>query len=205
MRTASAQLTTQLSLESTSLCRLWRITRKDGVVLRFTDAVNSVTFGGFKYRADISFTASAILISASGSRSQSVTMTLITDPLGVVEADLRARLYDEAAGDIFIIDYLFPQYGAITAFSGVVGTVRISDKRSATIELLPASSVNSGRGIGYEKYSPTCRASLGDARCKVPIASLSRPFTVTSSVGGAVSTAERSDPNGTWALGFVKW
>src|SRR5258708_7811903 len=188
MRTASAQLTTQLSLESTSLCRLWRITRKDGVVLRFTDAVNSVMYGGFKYRADISFTSSAILISASASRSQSITMTIVTDPTGIVEADLRARLYDEALGDIFIIDYLFPQYGAIQAFSGVVGTVRISDKRSATVELLPASSINSGRGIGFEKFSPTCRASLGDSRCTVNINALSRSFTVVSSVGGAIAT-----------------
>lgn len=205
MRSITPQLAAALAAESTTLCRLWRVTRRDGTVLAFTDSVLPVTFAGRVYRADISFTASAILLSASSSSQQSVTINVITDPLGLTEADLRARLYDGAVGDVFIVDYTHPEYGGLPVFSGIVGPVKISDKRSCSIELLPRGTGGTGRAIATDVYSATCRNQLGDTGCTVNIAALSRPFTVASSVGGVVNTVERGEANGAWALGYIVW
>ena len=205
MRDASPELQTSIANETTTLARLWRITRQDGNLLHFTDAVEPITFDGDLYRSDISFTTSAILTSRSAINAQSVTMTLVMDDAGVKENDLRARRYDNAFSEVFIVDYLAPENGALTIFTGNFGVIKLSPSRLASIEIIPTSAVINGKSVGSELYSNTCRASLGDARCKVDIEALKASYTVTSASGGSFVTAELSEAAGHWALGFVKW
>lgn len=211
MRTASPQLTARIAGESTSLARLWRVTRQDGTVLRFTDAVRPITIeiapdtDPEVYRSDISFTSSAIFTSRSFANQQSVTLTFLMDDAGFKEADIRARMFDGAESEIFIVDYDFPQYGVITMYSGLFGTIKLSDQHIATVEVTPSQSTINGVGIGAEKYSETCRANLGDARCKVDMGALKVAFTVDTASAGSFTASEITQANNHWMLGYVKW
>lgn len=205
MRGASSQFIAALSAETTKLARLWRVTRADGTVLRFTDAVKPVAVGAEVYRSDISFTTSAIFTSRSFANGQSVTVIVVMDDLGISEKDLRARLYDDAVGEVMLVHYDHPEYGTVSLFKGQFGTVKVTDKLRATIEIKPTSATGAAQGIAAEKYSATCRATLGDSRCKVDIEALKKSFTVDTASGGSVVTLELDDPAPTWILGYVKW
>lgn len=211
MRACSVQLAARLSGESTTLARLWRIARADGTVLRFTDAVKPIAIQIAPdvtpqvYRSDISFTSSAIFTSKSFANQQSVTLTFLLDDAGFAEKDIRARLYDGATSNVYIVDYEFPQYGTVTMYSGVFGQVQLSDQKIATVEVTPPQSTINGIGIGTEKYSQTCRASLFDSRCKLTASAFKVTFTVDTASGGSFVSDEITQENGHWALGFVKW
>ncbi len=211
MRAASVQLQARLNVDATTLCRLWRVTRQDGTILRWTDAVNPVTIqidpdvSEEVYRSDLSFTSSAIFTSHSFANMQSVTLTFIMSEDGFEEADIRSRRYDGATSEIFVCDYQFPEYGTITMFTGDWGTITIGDQQAGTVEIQPSSAAVNGIGVGQEKYSMTCRASLGDARCGIDLDALMEPFTVVSASGGSFVTAELNQANAHWALGFVRW
>lgn len=211
MRDCSPQLAARLEVESTSLARLWRVTRSDGVVLRFTDSVRDIRITidpdvtPQVYRSDISFTASAIFTSRSFANQQSVTMTLLMDDAGFKESDMRQRLYDGAVSEIFIVDYAFPQYGTVTMFVGVFGQIQLSNLPVATVEVLPSQSTLNGVGIGTDKFSQTCRANLGDTKCKVDLDALKFAFTVDTASGGSFVSSDLIQDNAHWALGFVKW
>lgn len=211
MRDASVQLQASIASEVTTLARLWRVQRKDGTVLRFTDAVQPINIqlpgdtSVQTYRSDVSFTSSAIFTSSSYANQQSVTLTFLLDDTGFSEGDLRARQYDGATSQIHVVDYTHPEYGTILWFSGTFGIVRLSDQKIGTVEILPLAATLGTSAIGTETYSATCRNALGDAICKINLTALKMPFTVTSASGGSVVSAALNQASGYWSLGFVKW
>lgn len=211
MRACSVQLAARLALEVTTLARLWRVTRADGTVLRFTDAklpidiMISPDVAPETYRSDVSFTSSAIFTSKSFANQQSVTMTFILDDAGFKESDVRARLYDGSTAEVLLVDYEFPEYGVIIMFTGVFGTMQLSDKRIGTVEVTPAQSNVNGMAIGIEKFQQTCRHNLFDGGCKVVADDFKVAFTVDSASGGSFVSADLGQEDAHWALGFVKW
>lgn len=206
MKNASAGLNTALQQETTTLCRLLRITRFDGTVLRFTDAVDPVTFEGFVYREDVSFTSSAILTTAELMQAQSVTINISLADDAITEADLRSRRYRGAKGEIMLIDYTTPANGVVKMYTGRFGRIDQGDKGRVVIDLKPISSA-AGRNITTERYSATCRAALGDARCTVDIEATAVNITVTAvTAGGAViAAAALTQADDYWLVGTVKW
>lgn len=214
MRQIPVGLGGRLAAESTTLCRLWRVTRKDGVVLRFTDSTSPIKatiapdVTEQTYRSDYSFTSSAIFMSKTMSNAQSVNMTFLLDEAdnnGFKEKDLRLRKYDGASAEIFVCDYTSVAAGVMRMFSGKFGTVNLSNQRIATVEITPDDTTSSGTMIGLEKYSQTCRASLFDARCKLNKNDYKITFTVTSASGGSIVSADFTQTSGYWALGYIEW
>jgi uncharacterized phage protein (TIGR02218 family) len=190
---------------------LWRVTRKDGLVLRFTDNTSPLKIAidpdgsAQTYRADFSFTASAIFMSKSAANLQSVQMSFLLSDDGFSEKDLRLRRFDGAQAEVFVVDYQHLEAGAIRMYSGKFGTVNLSNQKIATVEVTPDDTTGSGTMLGMEKYSQTCRANLFDARCKLNADSFKANFTVTSANGGSVVSTDLNQENGHWNLGFVKW
>ena len=214
MRTIPVGLSGAIAAESTTLCRLWRVTRSDGVVLRFTDSTSPIKVAidpdgtPQTYRSDYSFTSSAIFMSKSMANQQSVNMTFLLDEAdntGFKEKDLRLRLYDGAHAEIFVVDYTNVGAGVMRMFSGKFGTVSLSNQKIATVEIKPDDTTGSGRLIGNEKYSQTCRASLFDARCKLNKNDFRTAFTVASASGGSIVSTAFNHAGGYWALGFIEW
>jgi uncharacterized phage protein (TIGR02218 family) len=209
VRVATPQLTAAIAAESTTLARLWQVERSDGSMLRFTDGVAPATVdvgaGNVLFRSDVSFSSSAIFTSRTFANQQSVTLTFVMDDAGFREDDIRARKYDGAKSKVYVYDYVHPEYGAVLMFDGIFGTVKLSDQKAATVEVTPDVGSVNGLGIGLDNYQQTCRASLGDAKCKVDIEASKVAFTVDSATGGSFVASELTQAAGHWQLGFVKW
>lgn len=210
MRAASSNFRTNLESDVTNLCRLFRVTRKDGTTLRFTDAVDPVVRSGGEYRSDISFDCSAIALAAVRGASQSVNITVRLSEDGFREQDFRSRLYQSAVLEVFAIDYRHPQWGIVKLFRGVFGNIRIVEDAYAQIDFGPFLQQRNPT-IAFEPYSMTCAVDLGGTRCGVDLEAQKETLTVTSFshgggniiVGGSASGGAHAD--GYWGFGFVRW
>lgn len=205
MKQASGWLKNRLASDVTALCRILKISRTDGVNLYLTDADNDVIFGGNTYKADSTFMCSAISFSTTDKESQSVTLEIMMTDDGLKEDDVRGRRYAGAIAEVSVIDYEFPQFGAIKHFRGLVGGILIR-RATAVIEVGPLS-MHRAPTVGYESFSPSCRASLGDGRCQFVFASLHKvAFTVSTFVGKVVTmTADPGVAANFYAFGFIEW
>jgi uncharacterized phage protein (TIGR02218 family) len=200
----STELQEHLDQEVTTLARILKVTRKDGTELFFTDSDTPLVFEGDTYRADVSFTSSAILATSEATNAQTVTVEAIMDDLGFKEADIRRRLYDAADVVISILNYEDPSMGAMIKFSGIMGEIKITDKNRMIFEVRARGSVNGG-DLAQERYSATCRASLGDARCGIDIEALKVAITVDAVSGQVVSASELTQADNHWQLGYVRF
>lgn len=164
MKTLSPALATHLASGATTLCWCWRLIRRDGIRLGFTDHDRPLSFAGTVFEAAAGFTASEIKDDVGLSVSNlDVSSALTSDALA--EADLAAGLYDEAAVEIWRVNWADPDQRALMR-SGSLGEVRRSG---------PAFAAEV-RGLAHYLQQPsgrlfqyTCDADLGDARCGVVI------------------------------------
>lgn len=166
MRELPAGLSSSLADGTTTLCRCWRVTRKDNAVFGFTDHDKDVTFDGVTYEASSGMTASSI--------DQNLGLnTDTTDIVGALnsealnEEDLAKGLFDDADLVIFAADWTNPANRAIL-FSGTLGEV--SRGRTAfTAEMRGLSdALNQNKGRIYQR---SCDADLGDTRCTIDLGS----------------------------------
>lgn len=205
MRAASVQLAASIAADATTLARLWRVTRVDGAVLYFTDAVNDIVFDSNTYRSDVSFTSSAIFTSRSAANMQSVTFTVGTDDTAFAEGDIRQGKYKDATAEVSVVDFKHPEYGELLLFQGKFGTIQLTNQHLMNIEIIPNSVSGNGNSLRVETFSATCRANLGDKRCKIDLEALRTAFTVLSASGGSIVAAEFTAEATYWTLGRIKW
>lgn len=204
MRTPSGTLGNKFDDTTTTLARIWDITRKDTTVVRLTDHDQDLAVGGDTYLAAQGFSASSILISA-GEPVQGMEMIMPEDTTGVDGDDVDAGLYDGAQCSMRYVDYEALAGGAMTMFGGVIGH-STHDRRLQQINFTVEGKFSRGRVVNVESWSSTCRADLGDARCTVDIEALKTGATVTSVpsqytfVDSSLALADDAV-----ALGVVKW
>ena len=95
MRDIPAALAAHLEGGTTSLCRCWSLTRRDGLVLGFTDHDRSLAFGGLSFQAATGLEAAettAELGFAIGGGEVAGAFAAT----GLNEKDLASGLYDDA-------------------------------------------------------------------------------------------------------------
>jgi uncharacterized phage protein (TIGR02218 family) len=100
MKTLPPALAAHLTGGLTTLCRCWRVDRRDGVIMGFTDFDRDLVFDGLTYRAASGFTASAI----EGQLGLAVSNLDVQGALSadaLTEDDLQAGRYDDAAVTIY--------------------------------------------------------------------------------------------------------
>jgi uncharacterized phage protein (TIGR02218 family) len=164
MRIIPSDLAAHLAGGVTMLCRCWRATRSDGRVFGFTDHDRDVTFDGTTFVAasglDAAEATAALGFAVGGGE---VAGAFRDDALA--EADLAAGVWDAASVEVFVVNWAAPDQRLRIAV-GEIGEVR-RDDRAFTAELRgPAARLNVVRG---RLFSPTCDATLGDARCTVAL------------------------------------
>ena len=162
MKTLSPALAAHLASGATTLCWCWRLSRRDGVRLGFTDHDRPVTFDGTTFEAATGFTASEIKDTIGlNVDNLEVTSALTSDHLA--EADLAGGYYDDAAVEIFRVNWADPSQRVLMR-SGSLGEVRRSGIAfSAEIRGL-AHYLQQPKG---RLYQYTCDADLGDTRCGI--------------------------------------
>ena len=164
MRAIPAALQAHLDTGTTTMCWCWRLTRKDGLRLGFTDHDRDLAFDGTTFEAAAGFTASEIKETIGLSVDNlEVTGALSSERLD--EADLAAGLYDDAGVEIFRVNWSAPEQRVLMR-KGSLGEVRHA-AGAFTAEV---------RGLAHYLQQPSgrlfqyaCDTDLGSSRCKVDL------------------------------------
>lgn len=166
MKALSPEFTAHLASGTTTLCWCWRIARRDGVVMGFTDHDKTLTFDGTTYEAASGFTASDIK-DGLGLAVDNLEVSGALSSATLTDADLLAGRYDDARVEIHRVNWSDTSQRVLMR-SGSIGEVRRSGTSFAA-EL---------RGLAHYLQQPkgrllqlTCDADLGDSRCKVDLSS----------------------------------
>nr|WP_314087574.1 DUF2163 domain-containing protein [uncultured Shinella sp.] len=104
MRTIPAGLQAHLDGGVTTLCHAWRVTRRDGVVLGFTDHDRDLSFGGTDYGAASGFEASEAE-DGNGLAAESGEVSGGFSAEAIRETDLAAGRYDGAKVEVFTVNW----------------------------------------------------------------------------------------------------
>lgn len=193
-------MTAFLASELTSFALCWRLERRDGVALGFTSHDLDLTVEGLLYRASPGIAPSAIEDAAIGEASAFEVAGAVS-AASLSDADLRAGRWDGAGVRLLAVDWEDP--GRFVQLArGELGGVTVR-KGAFTADVKGAGAVLD-RPI-VEETSPECRAELGDARCRVPLAGRTVVARTLSAAGASV-TVDRAEPvaNG-WGWGRLRW
>ncbi len=203
MRRTDPLLQARLDGGATTLCRCWRVTRKDGVVMGFTDHDRPLDFDGTRFHAETGLDASALQTGNGLSVDNAQAVGALTDA-GISEEDLRAGRYDGARIDHWLVDWSDPAL-RVHLFRGSIGEIRRTET-SFEAELRglgEALNVAVGRSI-----TPNCDRVVGDGKCRVDLGDPRyRHVTGVASVEGRarIVLAEAGDFPAGWFAGGVLW
>ena len=164
MKTLPAGMQAHLDSGATTLCHCWKLTRRDGTVLGFTEHDRELSFDGVTFAPQTGFTASAVASTADLSVPNLEAEGALSAQ-ALEEADLAAGLFDDAAVEIWRANWQDPSQRVLLR-RGHLGEV----KRGAlgfTAEIRGlAHRLNQNTGRLYQRM---CDADLGDARCRVDL------------------------------------
>ena len=145
---------------ATTLARCFAMTRKDGLVLGFTDHDRDLGFGGMVFRADSGLTAKAIQQATGLSVDNSEAFGALRSA-AITEADILAGRYDGAEVRAWLVNWADPAV-RVLQFRGTLGEI-VRSGGAFTAELRGLSeALNQPVGLIYHAR---CSAVLGDGRC----------------------------------------
>lgn len=160
----SEDLLAHLGTGVTTLCRCWAVTRKDGVVMGFTDHDGELSFDGITFSANTGMTARALTQTTGLSVDNTEAVGALSDA-AVREEDLLAGRYDGAEIRAWLVNWAEPDQ-RVMQFRGSIGEVtRSGGAFQAELRGL-AEALNQPQGRVYQK---PCAAVLGDASCGVDL------------------------------------
>ena len=165
MRALDPDLQTHLSSGATTLATCWRITRRDGAVLGFTDHDRALNFDDTQFLPDSGASGSSLSSSADLAVDNSdIEGALSADALSA--SDLVSGRYDGASVEIFRVNWAAPVQRLLLK-KAVIGEVkRIGNAFKAEL-----------RGLSHHLDQPTgrlyqrlCDVNLGSSECGVDLA-----------------------------------
>ena len=164
MKQVDSGLQDHLDGGATTLAWCWRVTRRDGTRMGFTDHDRDIVFDATVFEAAAGLTASEIRDGVGLSVDNlEVTSALSSEHLS--EADLVAGLYDDARVEIFRVNWSEPEQRVLMR-SGSLGEVRRSGLTFAAEVRGLAHYLQQPKG---RLYQFTCDADLGDVRCGIDL------------------------------------
>lgn len=167
MRTIPAEFQARLDGGATTLARCWRVTRRDGVVMGFTDHDRAIAFDGVDYEPEAGFDPSAVeRTTGLSADTHEVTGALSSEK--IAPDDIVRGVYDGAEVAVFLVDWSDPSVRLLLS-RGLIGEIRRSDGVFEAEVTGLSDRLNQPFG---RAYLAGCRARLGDAACGVD---LSRP------------------------------
>lgn len=204
MRTLPETFITQLADGVNTFAHVWRIARRDGVTLAFTDHDRPLMFDALTCEPATGLRLGAIEKSLGlGVDSASISGALVSD--AITEADLARGHWDAARVDVYRVDWRDPD-ARVRLFAGRIGEVRRGASAfEAELRGLQAP-LNVPVGRVFSRY---CDADLGDARCGKDIESVAfrGAGVVTQIVSSAAFKANGlgAYADGWFARGRIVW
>lgn len=194
MKSITTALATHLTLPCTTLATLWKVKRKDGTILGFTNHDQDIKFdidaatspytgdGITTYHASTGMDASATETGSELS-TDNMQITAFIDSSAITDTDIRAGRYDYCEISIVLVNFMDLTQGCLKLRFGTLGQVTIKNGQySAEIRGL---STYFSIVLG-ETFGPICRADLGDSNCsphgEVNLAALAQAGAVTTSL-----------------------
>jgi uncharacterized phage protein (TIGR02218 family) len=157
----AAALYAHLASGSTTVCRAWVVTRRDGLVLGFTDHDLDLMIDEVTCRASAGLSARALQQTTGLSVDNSEAMGALSDA-AITEPDILAGRFDGAEVRTWLVNWASPE-DRITEFRGNLGEISRSGG-SFRAELRGLTEIlNQPQGHSFQ---PRCSAVLGDARCR---------------------------------------
>lgn len=190
-----------LKRELVTIALCWRLERRDGVTLGFTTHDRDLAIGGLVYRAAPGMLPSEItLTDGFDLDTLDVEGALTAD--SITAADLKAGRWDGAAVFVFMVDWKASEGETLQIARGELGDVSI--KGEAFEAELKGPTAVLDRPV-TEQTSPECRARLGDKRCRVDLASLTRIARVVAMAGEDEVEVDATAPDDAWRYGRLRW
>jgi uncharacterized phage protein (TIGR02218 family) len=170
-----------LAGDVTTLCRLYKMTRKDGVIYTFTDHDTDIdttahqdvfTDGslsplvGHNYIAAVGFLPTATENKSDLSVDNSEATAFI-DSETIKEEDIRFGVWDATAVEIRVCNWADLSMGEVKVRYGTLGNMTMKNGL-VTFELLGLT--NKLQILQGRTFGPRCDAELGDARCGITVA-----------------------------------
>ncbi|MBR9764665.1 MAG: DUF2163 domain-containing protein [Rhodobacteraceae bacterium] len=157
-------LAAHLATGATTTCHAWKITRRDGLTLGFTDHDCDLVFEGVTFRADTGLTAAALQQSTGLSVDNSEALGALSDA-AIREEDIEAGRYDGAEVTAWLLDWSAPEVRQVV-FRGSIGELtRAGGAFRAELRGL-SEALNQPMGRIYQK---PCAAVLGGQGCGVDL------------------------------------
>ena len=150
-----------LSTGVTHLCRCWAVTRKDGMVLGFTDHDLPLEFDDIRFSPSSGLTAKALEQTTGLSVDNTEAMGVLSGD-AVTEADIEAGRYDGADVRSWLVNWSDASQ-RLMQFRGSIGEIqRAGGAFTAELRGL-TEALNQVQGRVFQK---PCSAVLGDKTCR---------------------------------------
>jgi uncharacterized phage protein (TIGR02218 family) len=148
----------------TTVARCWRVVRKDGVVMGFTDHDRDLVFDGTEFRAGAGLSARAVSQTTGLAVDNTEAGGALSDA-AISEADLRAGRFDGATVEAWLVNWADPGQ-RMMQFRGTMGEV-VQAGGAFQAELRGLTELlNQPQGRVYQR---SCAAILGDGQCLVDL------------------------------------
>lgn len=201
MKSVSSNLRQHLKGQLTTLATLWMITRRDGLVMAFTDFDEDIYFNNVQYKASGGYTPTAVETN-SGLAVDNLNIQSIIDHESVKEEDIRAGVYDYAAVEILLVNYKDLSMGSLIQRNGILGEV--TSGRVAFEAELRGMTQPFSQKIG-RIYTAACQANLGDSKCKVSLANYTFNGTVTAITDNRRFNTDLTNEDNYFNGGLITW
>jgi uncharacterized phage protein (TIGR02218 family) len=194
--------------QSHHFATLWKITREDETVFRFTDHDMELTTSDGTYTPVSSLQATARQ-KQSGLNDNNFAVRGIVDASVISHEDLMLGKYRGAQVTEYLVDWRYPWAGYIMATHHWIQKC-VWDGEVWKAELIGvADKLKKPRG---DVYSRVCRWTLGDDKCKFAISSLMDDWQTVDNIVDAHHTfkpkltdASYSKANGYYDYGWLVW
>lgn len=200
MKTFGAGLTAHLAGDVTTLCYCWRIERRDGTVMGFTDHDRDVTAAGTLFEASTGIITTQ-MVQRLGLSVDNLEIEGAVDDARITTADIERGLYDDARVDIYLVNWQSPDQFDHRA-RGTFGNV-VQVEGGFSVEFRSRAHVlNQPTGLTYQR---TCQAKLGDGNCRVNLAdpAFRNTVTVLAMTGHAITVSDPGRADEFFSLGTL--
>jgi uncharacterized phage protein (TIGR02218 family) len=204
MRRIDEGMAAQLASETTTLCRCWRVRRRDGVEMGFTDHDATVRFMGLDHEPGTGFQSSEIE-TALGLSVDNLEAAGALSSDRIREEDVVAGLWDGAEIEHWLVDWRRPSR-RLKLFAGHAGEIRRGGVGFEMEVLGVSAALNRPIGRSFQRL---CDAEVGDARCGADLDG--GPYRRSGAVARLLDTRRfevsgmDGRPDGWFSLGRLEW
>lgn len=183
----------------TTWCQCWRLTRRDGVIFRFTSLDEDFAWGSETFSACGSLNPSASESATALGQVGNIELTGIIASSAITAGDLYGGLFDDAFVEVWLVDYSGEETPKRIA-AGWTGALSQEAEGSFKMEVIGPGARLQQQAL-VQTVAPRCRWKFGDTRCGIDREARSLSGEVLFSVDRGNFTAE-IDP-GTLSSGHL--